>query len=70
MEQPGPSNIMMNNDTSIEVGRRVKFLKTKMTSGSKLVQNFAVTGGSEIHILSHFPADEQEMFKVDIQKFK
>ena len=46
MEQPGPSNIMMNNDTSVEVG------------------------GSEIHILSHFPADEQEMFKVDIQKFK
>ena len=45
------------------------FLKTKMTSGSKLVQNFALTG-NEIHILSHFPADEQEIFKVDIQKFK
>ena len=46
-----------------------KRLKTKMTSGSKLVQNFALTG-NEIHILSHFPADEQEIFKVDIQKFK
>ena len=68
--EPGPSNMMMNSDTSVKVGGRIKYLKTKMTSGSKLVQNFALTGGSEIHILSHFPADEQEMFKVDIQKFK
>ena len=66
--EPRLSN--MNSDTTVEVGGRTKYLKTKMTSGSKLVQNFALTGGSEIHILSHFPADEHEIFKVDIQKFK
>ena len=59
-----------NSDTAVEVAVRVKYFKTKMTSGSKLVQHFALTGGSDIQILSHFPIDEQDMFNVGIQKFK
>ena len=66
--EPGLSN--MNSDTTVKVGGRIKYQKTKMTSGLKLVQHFALTVGNEIQILSHFPTNKQQMFKVDIQKFK
>ena len=60
----------LNADANVEIEGRVKYLKTKMISGAKIVQNFALTGPNGLQILSHFPVDETEMLKVNIHKFK
>jgi len=60
----------LNADANVEIEGQVKYLKTKMISGAKIVQNFALTGSNGLQILSHFPVDETEMLKVNIHKFK